>query len=362
MAKRRTVPAGQVSADDALKLILASSAPPGLKVAGDLAIEGVTADLRLPDGLTVASLTLDNCPGVRRLPADLRVRRLSLLGNWDPSVLLDGLSVYDLSLRGSAVTALPPTLRVEYRLDLEGCTSLVALPAGLKVGCLILRNCTNLETLPEDLDTYFLDVSGCTALGRWPARGSVGVGRLTARGCAQLRELPPWLGRLAQLDLRDCSNLTTLPEGLEVSSWVDVAGTGITSLPRSMDGVPIRWRGVAVDARIAFLPETIKAADMLAEANVEKRRVMLERMGYERFLTEADAQTLDQDRDPGGPRRLIKVPIPEDEDLVCLSVLCPSTGRQYVLRVPPATTTCHQAAAWIAGFDDPDDYHPLIET
>lgn len=47
---------------------------------------------------------------------------------------------------------------------------------------------------------------------------------------------------------------------------------------------------------------------------------------------------------------------------VCVSVQCPSTGRRYLIRVPPNTRTCHQAAAWIAGFDDPRKYNPIIET
>jgi hypothetical protein len=154
----------------------------------------------------------------------------------------------------------------------------------------------------------------------------------------------------------------SVPEGLIVSSWIDVAGTGITSLPRSLDGVQIRWRGVPVEPRIAFFPESITSQQILEEPNAEKRRVMLERMGYETFLADANAVVLDEDRDPGGPRRLVKVPMAGDEDLVCVSVICPSTGRQYVLRVPPTTTTCHQAAAWVAGFDNPDDYRPLAET
>jgi len=45
-----------------------------------------------------------------------------------------------------------------------------------------------------------------------------------------------------------------------------------------------------------------------------------------------------------------------------LAVQCPSTDRRYVLRVPPTMQSCHQAAAWIAGFDNPDDYKLLKET
>jgi hypothetical protein len=51
-----------------------------------------------------------------------------------------------------------------------------------------------------------------------------------------------------------------------------------------------------------------------------------------------------------------------DTDIVCLSVNCPSTAHHYLLRVPPTMQTCRQAAAWMAGFDDPNLYQPLQET
>ena len=346
----------------AQSLIRAGEAPPGLEVSGKLSFAGDAKLAALPDGLTVATLELSGCTGLRRLPPGLRVRRLDLSGSWNPERLLPGLSCYEVDLKNSAVTALPPDLNVEYRLDCENCTGLRSLPEGLKVGSLILRGCLSLESLPDGLDVYFLDISGCTGIGQWPARGSIQVGRLTARGCAQLRSLPKWMTRLAQLDLRDCRNLGELPEGLVVTSWIDVAGTRIRLLPKSLKGVQLRWRGVAVDERVAFRPELITAEEILAEPNAERRRVLLERMGYDTFLAHAKATTLDEDRDAGGPRRLVRVPMAGDEDLVCVSVICPSTGRQYVIRVPPAVTTCHAAVAWVAGFDDPAEYKPLAES
>ena len=81
------------------------------------------------------------------------------------------------------------------------------------------------------------------------------------------RDAPPGLLSIAQLDLRDCSGIRQLPETLQVSSWIDLAGTAITSLPAGLNGVQLRWRGVPVDARIAFFPETITAEEVLAEAN-----------------------------------------------------------------------------------------------
>jgi len=58
-------------------------------------------------------------------------------------------------------------------------------------------------------------------------------------------------------------------------------------------------------------------------------------MGYEAFMNEAQAEVIDSDVDPGGKRQLLRVTMARDEDLVCLSVLCPSTARQYIIRVPP---------------------------
>jgi hypothetical protein len=164
------------------------------------------------------------------------------------------------------------------------------------------------------------------------------------------------------LDINGCANLRELPEGLQVSSWLDLANTGIKSLPDSMNGVNLRWRGVPIDERIAFQPQSITVSEVLDQPNSELRRVLLERMGYEKFLAEAQAKVLDSDRDPGGERRLLYVPMQNDEPLVCLAVYCPSTGRQYMLRVPPKMRTCRQAAAWIAGFDREEDYQPIAET
>ena len=89
---------------------------------------------------------------------------------------------------------------------------------------------------------------------------------------------------------------------------------------------------------------------------------LLERYGLERFLSDAAAEVLDEDRDSGGERKLLRVPMEGGEDLVCVLVICPSTSRRYILRVPPSMRTCRQAVAWTAGFEDPDDYRPLVET
>jgi hypothetical protein len=343
-------------------------APTGEAIAwvagGRLELSQRAGDLvELPAGLKVRCLELRGCTKLTRLPEGLTVQHLSLDGCTGMTSLPEGLRCFELSLKGTRITSLPASLQVESRLDLQDCTELAALPVGLKVGSLILRGCTGLAALPEGLDVQFLDLQGCARLTAWPEGARVRMGHLNLRGCGRLAALPVTMGRerIAQLDLSGCSRLTALPEGLEVGSWIEIAGSGITALPRSLAGVRLRWHGVTIDERIAFHPETITADEVLAEENAELKRVLLERCGLERFLRDAQAEELDTDRDAGGVRKLLRVAMAGEEPLVCVMVHCPSTGGRYLLRVPPTITTCRRAVAWTAGFDDPSLYQPVAE-
>ena len=292
-----------------------------------------------------------------------RFRTLDLSGELLATCLPAGLHCSTLNLsRTRWVHELPAGLEVDLRLDLTECTELVELPRGLKTGSLVLTDCTRLRALPEEMDVNFLTIEGCTALREWPESAQVTHGSVHARGCVNLSKLPATLTRLTNLDVSGCRKISALPEGLELSGWLDLADTGITRLPESLRGVALRWRGVTIDAQIAFCPETLAADQVLHEQNAEVRRVMVERLGLEGFLKGANAKVLHEDTDAGGPRQLLRVPLPGDEDIVCVSVRCPSTGRHYLIRVPPKMKTCHEAVAWTAGFDNPDDYHPLAET
>jgi hypothetical protein len=167
---------------------------------------------------------------------------------------------------------------------------------------------------------------------------------------------------LRTLNLRGCASLSSLPYDTRVQSWIEVADSGIQSLPQSVSGAQVVWRGVRVSDRIAFHPETITVREILRETNMEMRRVLLERVGREWFYENARLEVVDSDTDPGGERRLLRVPFGEGEDFVCLEVRCPSTGRKYLLRVPPRFSSCAQAAAWLAGFRSARQYRPLVET
>jgi hypothetical protein len=185
------------------------------------------------------------------------------------------------------------------------------------------------------------------------------LGHLNLSGQVNLYTLPEHL-TCESLDISDCVNLTTLPLGLHVTHWIEMAGSGLTSLPAG-HGFVLHWRGVPVNDRIAFASQSITGQDILDTENVELRRIMIERLGYETFLQQVGGLVRDRDRDAGGERQLVCIPFADDEPLMVLKVTCPSTGHTHILRVPPYMRSCHQAAAWIAGFDNPNDYHPLVE-
>src|SRR5262245_20876151 len=284
----------------------------------------------LPDGLTAPVLAAAGAKRLTALPARLICGRIDASNCTGLETIGAGLVANELNVSGTEIEELPSDLRVALRLEANQCRRLKRLPIGLKVGVLSLRECPALDALPAGLEVSFLDVSGCVSLAALPDDIKIHGGRLRVRDCPLLRALPEHLSLLAQLDIAGCLNISRLPEGLVVSSWIDVGGSGVTSLPPRLAGVGLRWRGVPIDARIAFFPETLGHDEVLAERNAERRRVMLERYGLDRFMADANAETLDEDRDAaGGKRRLLRLTLEGDEDLVCVTVVCPSTARQF---------------------------------
>jgi hypothetical protein len=109
--------------------------------------------------------------------------------------------------------------------------------------------------------------------------------------------------------------------------------------------------GVRLPQEVVEAPETLTAERILGEPNAEVRRVMIERHGQERFLRAAGAALVDEDTDAlGFPRRLHRVVIPGDEDLVMVEVTNSTPEpdghrKSYMLRVAPALRTCQGAIA-----------------
>ncbi len=124
------------------------------------------------------------------------------------------------------------------------------------------------------------------------------------------------------------------------------------------------WHGLPVPEYVIMQPEKITADDVLSEQNAELARVKLERLSLPNFITQTKAQTVDHDIDRQGyPRNLLSIDIPNDPDGVIriVQVICPSTKREYMLRVPPNLATCSQAVAWTFGMSE-KEYSPVMES
>jgi hypothetical protein len=278
-----------------------------------------------------------------------QARKMILEGTAPDNMEVDG----SLNLSNSKkLTGLPKGFRVEGWLYLENCTALTELPDGLCVlGNLKLGGCTALKHLPKDLRVKCnLHLEGCTALTNLSDGLIVGLS-LYLWGCNQLKALP------ADLNVGGCIVLNhslSIPDTVHCESFVF---RDVSRFPR----------------KFINNPHSITAADVINERNAQKRSMFLELMRIQRFMREVTPAIVHQDVEHNGNvRQLLRVEMPtakdifeadvQEEPIVMLSVTCPSTAHHYMLRVPPNMQTCHQAAAWIAGFDDPEQYQPVMET
>lgn len=122
------------------------------------------------------------------------------------------------------------------------------------------------------------------------------------------------------------------------------------------------WRGVQVPEAVVTRPETLTAALILAERNAEVRRVMVERVGYERFLLESGARPMHQDE----TGTLYRIEMPDDEPLVLVHVVNATpepdgSRRRFFLRVPPDMVLAKQAVAWTFALAEAE-YRPVEES
>ena len=144
--------------------------------------------------------------------------------------------------------------------------------------------------------------------------------------------------------------------------------------------------GVRVPAHVVERPESITVAEIEAEQNAEVRRVMMERYGYEKYILDCDAMTVDScpvDHPIIGLRdaKLRVKKVPDDEPIVFVDLLNSTpepdgTVKRYLMRVDPnayggdASRICQAAAAstWRSSIDgelvhsDWRDYTPIFES
>jgi len=112
------------------------------------------------------------------------------------------------------------------------------------------------------------------------------------------------------------------------------------------------WHGVHVPAHVVEQPERITLAEIRAETHAERKRVLRERYGEDRYLAAVGARLIHADVErarKGAARREL---LEDDEGRRFLRGSDGSTGRVYVMEVPPEVTTCAQAHAARSGFDE----------
>jgi hypothetical protein len=142
------------------------------------------------------------------------------------------------------------------------------------------------------------------------------------------------------------------------------------------------WHGVRVPSFVIEQPETITVDQITKEENAEVRRVMVERMGWDRYCREAEMKVIHRDtlqsNFPSLPvselvephmrlvtdyragtetAELLESELLEDFEgrpLRFVRVTDPSTGRQYTLRVRHDHTRCYEAIGASFGMSESD--------
>jgi hypothetical protein len=112
------------------------------------------------------------------------------------------------------------------------------------------------------------------------------------------------------------------------------------------------FRGVTVNEKIIMRPETLTIEDFHKEKNAEVRRIVIERMGTDKYLEETNAKLIDADTTftdyiggVGVPRALME----DNEGRRFLVASDGGTGRVYYMQVPKECNTCGEASDALAG-------------
>lgn len=107
-------------------------------------------------------------------------------------------------------------------------------------------------------------------------------------------------------------------------------------------------RGVEVDEQIVMRPKTQTIEQIRKEENEEVKRIRIERFGWETYLAKIDAKLLDQrQNDIEGTKEFLFNA--KEDNMTALLCVCPSTGKEFVLEVPPETKTCLDAQNYLSG-------------
>lgn len=109
------------------------------------------------------------------------------------------------------------------------------------------------------------------------------------------------------------------------------------------------WHDIWIPAHLAERREQLGLSDVLGIRNVERRRAVIEVLGFERLTREVGSGVPASEDDYGRLWRL--GPLLDDEEYVVVEVVnstpeSDGSFRRYFLRVPPVVKTPREAIAW----------------
>jgi len=121
------------------------------------------------------------------------------------------------------------------------------------------------------------------------------------------------------------------------------------------------WNGTTVRQQTIQSKDSITPSMIENETNAEVRRVLIERYGAERFVSEGAELVVSDEYGT-----LFAKYVSGDEPIMMVRLLNSTpepdgTYKTYFLRVPPGIKTARAAVAWTFGMR-PDDYAPQVET
>ena len=122
------------------------------------------------------------------------------------------------------------------------------------------------------------------------------------------------------------------------------------------------WFGVTCPKEIIEEPEKITIAKIESEQNAEIKRILVDRFGVEKYLTESKNSKIHEDE--FGTLYMKRVGAVEPVAMVRVTNSTPEsdgTYKEYFLRVPPTVKTAREAVAWTFNLD-PQEYNPSVET
>ncbi|MEG3896159.1 leucine-rich repeat domain-containing protein [Microcoleus sp. SVA1_B6] len=99
-------------------------------------------------------------------------------------------------------------------------------------------------------------------------------------------------------------------------------------------------------------PDLWEAQWLLSEENAELRRLLIERIGYDRLCCELQAVVLDSWQE----YTLLKIDNADVEPIYLLKMTCPSMGFIHALRVPPDVESAKEAIRWVNWDIDPEEF------